>query len=349
MTGAISSMASGGGMLGGLAKNAISKSPILGMLTNGGSGAVSNPFSQAIAGSGGADALAGSAGPVEAPDSLPQLNALPQLELGPDAAASSPQTPPVAGSGGYRDMIAASAKRWGVNPATALAVAKSEGGLDGWIQSKVVKNGVQEPSFGPFQMLVGGKGTGFPEGMGNQLMRERGVDPRDPANAEKVLDFAMEQASKKGWGQWYGAKAAGIGNFDGIGGRPTGVSPMTANVMGGVGGQDSPGAAGAATDDPYATIFGGMFKGPTTPGEGETKQKGFMEKAMGSIAAAGGGGKGLQVSSESGGASQPGAAYDDSGEYLAQANQRINTARGANSKAEERKASIRAKMTGSRV
>lgn len=120
----------------------------------------------------------------------------------------------------YADMIRQAAAKYGVDPDVALRVAKSEGGIDQYIQSRVKKNGVQEPSFGPFQLLVGGKGTGFPEGMGNQMIRETGLDPRNPANAGAAIDFAMKQASQKGWGQWYGAKAVGIGNYDGIGGRP---------------------------------------------------------------------------------------------------------------------------------
>lgn len=119
----------------------------------------------------------------------------------------------------YADMIRRSAAKYGIDPNIALKVANTEGGTKGWVQSGVRKNGVREPSYGPFQMLVGGAGTGFPEGMGNQMMRETGLDPRDPRNAQPAIDFAMKQASVDGWRQWYGAKNNGIGRFDGIGGR----------------------------------------------------------------------------------------------------------------------------------
>lgn len=132
------------------------------------------------------------------------------------ATASAGPATPAAGGGSYRDMIINSAKRWGIDPDTALRVAKSEGGTDKYIRSQYKKNGKQEPSYGPFQLLVGGGDTGFPEGMGNQMIRETGLDPRDPKNAQAAIDFAMREASRKGWGQWYGAKKLGITGFAGI-------------------------------------------------------------------------------------------------------------------------------------
>lgn len=118
----------------------------------------------------------------------------------------------------YADMIRQAAAKYGIDPNVALKVANSEGGTKGWVQSGVRKNGVREPSYGPFQLLVGGAGTGFPEGMGNQMMKQTGLDPRDPNNAQSAIDFAMKQASNDGWRQWYGAKNVGVGRYDGIGG-----------------------------------------------------------------------------------------------------------------------------------
>jgi hypothetical protein len=118
----------------------------------------------------------------------------------------------------------------GIDPDIAVRVARSEGGLNDPIrQSLVMKNGRQEPSYGPFQLLVGGGETGFPEGLGNRALAA-GIDPRNPADAYRGIDFALDTAAKTGWGQWYGAKAAGLDNFAGIGGRPSGVSP-TAPMM----------------------------------------------------------------------------------------------------------------------
>lgn len=160
------------------------------------------------------------------------------------APAQQPRTPvvtPTTGGGNgpidHTQTIINSAKRWGVDPRTALKVAGSEGGTKGWQQSKVKRNGVYEPSFGPFQLLVGGGDTGFPEGMGNQFMKETGLDPRDPKNAEAAIDFAMQQASQHGWGQWYGAAKVGVGKFDGIGGQSSGQPFDYASAKGAKAGQ----------------------------------------------------------------------------------------------------------------
>ncbi|TBG78624.1 hypothetical protein ELG76_04210 [Rhizobium leguminosarum] len=119
----------------------------------------------------------------------------------------------------------------GIDPEIAVRVAKSEGGLNDPIrQSGVMKNGAREPSYGPFQLLIGGGGSGFPEGLGNRAVAA-GIDPRNPNDAYRGIDFALDEASKKGWGQWYGAKAAGLGNFAGIGGAPSGAMPQAPGPM----------------------------------------------------------------------------------------------------------------------
>jgi hypothetical protein len=118
------------------------------------------------------------------------------------------------------EYIRYSAAQRGIDPDIAVRVAKAEGGLQDPVQqSRVMKNGVREPSYGPFQLLIGGEGTGFPAGLGNAALAQ-GIDPRNPEHALKAIDFALDTAAKKGWGQWYGAKAVGLDNFAGIGGRP---------------------------------------------------------------------------------------------------------------------------------
>jgi len=115
----------------------------------------------------------------------------------------------------------------GIDPDIALRVAKSEGGLkDPTRQSDVRKNGLREPSYGPFQLLVGGGNTGFPTGMGNDFVAKYGMSPGDPAAAYKGIDFALDNARDRGWGAWYGAKAQGITGKMGIGGAPSGGAPM---------------------------------------------------------------------------------------------------------------------------
>lgn len=99
----------------------------------------------------------------------------------------------------------------GIDPDIALRVARGEGGFSNpYQQSNIVKNGVREPSFGPFQLYMNG-------GMGNQALAA-GIDPRK--DWQGGVKFALDQAKQGGWGPWYGAKAAGITGMEGIGGTP---------------------------------------------------------------------------------------------------------------------------------
>lgn len=108
----------------------------------------------------------------------------------------------------------------GIDPDIAIRVAKSEGGLKNPTQqSLVTRNGAREPSYGPFQLLVGGGDTGFPAGMGNDFINKYGMHPSDPNAWQKGIDFALDNASQKGWGAWYGAAKVGVDRFDGIGGK----------------------------------------------------------------------------------------------------------------------------------
>lgn len=104
----------------------------------------------------------------------------------------------------------------GIDPDIALKVAKSEGLGAGVWQSNFMKDGFREPSFGPFQLLKGGQGTGFGTGLGNKFMQQTGLDPADPANWQQSTAFALDQAKAGGWGPWYGAKNQGITGFTGI-------------------------------------------------------------------------------------------------------------------------------------
>ncbi|SOC40102.1 hypothetical protein SAMN05892877_1074 [Rhizobium subbaraonis] len=141
------------------------------------------------------------------------------------------------------EYIRAAARQRGIDPDIAVRVAKSEGGLSDPVrQSDARKNGIREPSYGPFQLLVGGEGTGFPAGLGNDFIRQTGLDPRKPENAFKGIDYALDTAARDGWGRWYGAKAIGLDNRAGIGG-----APATSAVPDGPKGQES-----------YKPIFGGV-------------------------------------------------------------------------------------------
>src|SRR3990167_7046164 len=112
-----------------------------------------------------------------------------------------------------------------IDPNVAVRVARSEGlngnPAEGW-QSRVVKNGVREPSYGPFQLFMGG-------GLGNVFQNSTGLDPRDPDTVYAQIDFALSHAAQNGGGAGYGARKVGIANRQGIGKGPHGpFAPMGA-------------------------------------------------------------------------------------------------------------------------
>lgn len=112
-------------------------------------------------------------------------------------------------AGAIEAYIRHAAKQRGIDPDVAVRVAMSEGGVtDPTRQSDVVKNGVREQSYGPFQLYMNG-------GLGNEALAA-GIDPRKDWQAG--IDFALDKAKEGGWGPWYGAAKAGIGERDGIGG-----------------------------------------------------------------------------------------------------------------------------------
>lgn len=117
--------------------------------------------------------------------------------------------------------IRSEATRLNMNPDTAVAVAKSEGGLQSWnMQSQVINSaGVRENSWGPFQLYKDG-------GLGNVFQNQTGLDPALAENGPQATTFALEYAKKNGWGSWYGARNSGISNWEGI--NP-GVDPQTTN------------------------------------------------------------------------------------------------------------------------
>ena len=171
----------------------------------------------------------------------------------PTVSAPVPTAPPPAAvqkgdPRGMAQFIRQTAAKYGIDPETAMRVAKSEGLST--FQSSVVKNGVREPSWGAFQLYTGG-------GLGNLFQKETGLDPSDPANEKATIEYALKHASQKGWGSWYGARNTGIGNWDGIGDMPA-TATATASTA-------PPAVASAATPftDPAANVA-------TTPATTET-------------------------------------------------------------------------------
>jgi hypothetical protein len=147
------------------------------------------------------------------------------------AATASPAAPTVGGRPGTQGApspieayIRQSALQRGIDPDTAVKVARSEGGLTNPTQqSNYVNNGVRETSFGPFQLRIGG-------GLGDAALKA-GVDPRDPNQWQKGVDFALDQVKSGGWGPWMGAKKQGITGMMGVGTTPaTAGTAIAANA-----------------------------------------------------------------------------------------------------------------------
>lgn len=172
------------------------------------------------------------------PQMPPQM---PQQGLPPQGIAALPQQRPqgFAGGGivglaggGNIDMInyirqAAAARN--IDPEVVLRVIRHEGGLSDPFQhglgpapkSQLAAFGSTENSYGPLQLYISGTGAG----LGDRALKA-GIDPR--TNWKGGIDFGLDEVRNKGWGQWYGAKAAGITGFQGVGGRPDSYPTPTA-------------------------------------------------------------------------------------------------------------------------
>lgn len=155
--------------------------------------------------------------------SLPGLEAPTGIETLTPLQPGIPKAPQSYARGGLVDLIGTEkyirqrAPFYGIDPDTAVRVAKSEGlAPNTWQSNYRNKAGIREPSYGPFQLLVGGEGTGFGSGLGNKFMQQTGLDPRNPATVNQQVDFALKQASQGGWSPWYGAAKVGVGRWDGI-------------------------------------------------------------------------------------------------------------------------------------
>lgn len=141
-----------------------------------------------------------------------------------------------------RAYIRMAAAERGIDPDIAVRVAESEGLAEGVWQSNVINDaGKRETSYGPYQLLVGG-------GLGDAFKAKYGLDPRDPSTAKQQIDFALDEASKGGWGPWYGAAKVGVDRWDGLKGsraRPGGTTETSDGLEGG----DGQGILGGALDD----------------------------------------------------------------------------------------------------
>jgi len=53
-------------------------------------------------------------------------------------------------------------------------------------------------------------------GLGAVALRQ-GLNPRDPSQWRKHIDFGLDVVKRDGWRQWYGARDVGISRWQGIG------------------------------------------------------------------------------------------------------------------------------------
>jgi hypothetical protein len=111
------------------------------------------------------------------------------------------------------EFIKQEAVKRGIDPAVALAVAKSEG-LDTY-------TGDKGTSHGPFQLHYRSNIPGLSSaGLGDEFTRQTGLDARDPKTVKEQIKFSLDQAKKTGWGPWHGAAKIGITGKQGIGAAP---------------------------------------------------------------------------------------------------------------------------------
>lgn len=126
------------------------------------------------------------------------------------------------------EYIRYAAAQRGIDPDIAVRVAQGEGGLKDPFRrgegpapkSQAPGFGATENSFGPLQLYISGTGAG----LGDRAVAA-GIDPRK--DWKGGVDFALDEVARRGWGQWYGAKAAGITGMMGVGenARSIGASP----------------------------------------------------------------------------------------------------------------------------
>lgn len=159
--------------------------------------AAGTPVSMPTAGAGSAPSSASAAGSTTTPTPSPSPASMPQASTD---------------TGDLEAWARQEAARLGIDPDTAVRVANTEGGFS----DPTRQNQQGAPAYGPYQLYIGGPET---PGLGDAAL-QAGIDPRNPAHARAAITFALEHAARNGWRAFQGAAANGIGDFDGIGGRP---------------------------------------------------------------------------------------------------------------------------------
>lgn len=104
------------------------------------------------------------------------------------------------------DFIRAEAVKRNINPDAAMAVARAEGFAKFY--------GDHGSSGGAFQLHV--TPGGRDHAVGDQFRAQTGLDPLDPKNEARAIQFALDNARANGWGDYHGAARIGMGQWAGI-------------------------------------------------------------------------------------------------------------------------------------
>ena len=100
------------------------------------------------------------------------------------------------------------AQGYGIDPDVASKILAQESSY-----GQARHPGDNGTSFGPFQLHFAADGNA----MGDQFMRDTGLDPRDPRTWKQQVDYAMMKASQEGWTPWTTSmKKLGMNQWSGI-------------------------------------------------------------------------------------------------------------------------------------
>lgn len=133
--------------------------------------------------------------------------------------AVSPGYPSDMSQAEIENIIRHEATLRGIDPNVAITVFRHEGA--GSYQSLIPRSGSgsyggREASFGPYQLFSEGLGAEYEALTGRSLLTDNTRE-----GITNQIRFALDKASSNGWGAWYGAGAAGISDWQGLGGSAT--------------------------------------------------------------------------------------------------------------------------------
>ena len=177
----------------------------------------------------------------------------------PASAVSGGAVAPTGGSGAtlsHEQFIRDYARKIGVNPDQAVAIARAEG-LNAWSASNpnagsyVDRTGGVPWSFGDFQLNTR-------NGMGVDALKA-GIDPKDPNQWQAADRFALDQMRQHGVGAWSNPVARGIAAHGGLTlntPQPGAISPPHTLTPPTAGAPYTPEAVAAANPAPAAPGFG---------------------------------------------------------------------------------------------